>query len=314
MPGVTTVPLSPAQLTAAFDRWRVPWRVYRPDWATYNRNGGGRVWGPVNGFMVHNFASDTPDQGQLAYLNAGDMARGMPGPLSQFALDDAGVWWLIGWGRANHAGTGSQSTLDLVVADRMPLDGEVRPAGSTVDGNAHYLGVEMLYGKAPTTAQRESLPRGIAAVFEPLGWTAGSVLGHREHTADRSDPVGFDMGAVRQQVAALLAAGPNPTPPNPPKEDQMPTPSDLWQYKIGRPGTKLTYTAEDWLRYANLKAEGALDRAKQLEADLAKTQAQVATLAAAVQAINAKTPDPAALAAAVKAAVAEAFAQSKPTA
>ena len=49
-----------------FDKWGVKYVPYRPDWATHNRNGKGD-WGPINGVMVHNFASNIADANTKEY-------------------------------------------------------------------------------------------------------------------------------------------------------------------------------------------------------------------------------------------------------
>jgi hypothetical protein len=125
----------------------------------------------------------------------------MPGPLSPFAITDDGQVWVIGWGTANH--TGSMSGV-----------------------NDNYLGVEMTYGKAPTPAQRKSVTLLAAALMDALGagYTGGSVIGHRECTVDRSDPVGVPMWQLRRDINALLktgTAGTTPAPAAPEQDDIM---------------------------------------------------------------------------------------------
>lgn len=53
-------------------------------------------WGPLYGCLVcHNFSSDGADEGSLAFLYNEHLSRGMPGPLSQFAITDDGAAWVI---------------------------------------------------------------------------------------------------------------------------------------------------------------------------------------------------------------------------
>ena len=277
----TNIPMSGDAFVASCKRWGLT-VVEHGDWRNHNRLGGGRVWGPVNGFMVHNFASDISDVTSVNYLINGDAARGMPGPLSQLALDDEGRVHMIGWGRGNHAGVGDAAVLSRVIADTVPLNGELKPAKDTVDGNARFVGVEMLYGKGPTAKTRAALPLLCAAFLDVMGWGATSVIAHREWTVTRSDPVGFDMGAVRRDVAALLKAGPPSavkppvTPPQPPinQEDDIMamTPAEraqlvgeiakataaaTWAEQIRTPfaDSDYTTTAASWLRMANVYAE-----------------------------------------------------------
>lgn len=201
-------------MLAALAKWGIEPKFYKPDWRTHNRNAA-QGFGPLEGFVVHNFGSDASDPNSLAYLYRGDTARGMPGPLSQFAITDDGAVWIIGWGSANHTGSMARALRALVLKDAAPLAADFKPgvrsgdAGSVSGVNDNYLGVEMTYGKAPTAAQRASVVRLAAALMDALGYTGGSVIGHRECTVDRSDPVGMSMWQLRRDVNALLKAGPD---------------------------------------------------------------------------------------------------------
>ena len=270
----TNIPMSGATFIASCKRWGLT-VIEHPGWQDRNRNGDGRAWGPINGFVVHNFASDIPDVSSNDYLLRGDNARGMPGPLSQLSLDDEGRVHLLGWGRANHVGTGHPDVLARVINDQMPLTGDVVPAArhNAVSITHRFVGVEMLYGKAPTAKQRTALPRLCAAFLEPMGWAATSVIGHREISIgkardgmfrpDRSDPVGFDMGAVRRQVQVLLRTGPGSTlsvPSNPkpvPEEDDMNI-ADIvkavWEGVKWKTPEGVEATPGSFLRAANNKA------------------------------------------------------------
>lgn len=209
-------------MLAALNKWGITPRFYRDDWRTHNRNAA-QGFGPINGFVIHNFGSDASDPNSLAYLSRGDLARGMPGPLSQFAITDDGTVWVIGWGTANHTGSMSRALHALILKDAAPLGADYRPgvragdAGSISGVNDNYLGVEMTYGKAPTPAQRKSVTLLAAALMDALGagYTGGSVIGHRECTVDRSDPVGIPMWQLRRDINALLKSGPTGTAPTP---------------------------------------------------------------------------------------------------
>lgn len=209
-------------MLAALKKWGIAPKFYRDDWRTHNRNAA-QGFGPINGFVVHNFGSDTSDPNSLAYLYRGDNARGMPGPLSQFAITDDGTVWIIGWGSANHTGYMEQGLHALVLKDAAPLDRDYRPTTTDSAGigrvNPHYLGVEMTYGKAPTAAQRKSVTLLAAALMDALGagYTGGSVVGHRECTKVRSDPIGVPMWQLRRDVNALLKSGPTEMSATPPK-------------------------------------------------------------------------------------------------
>jgi hypothetical protein len=217
-------------MLAALAKWGITPKFHRPDWRTYNRNAA-QGWGPLYGFVVHCFGSDGGDSGSLDYLRTGDplpppQGRGLPGPLSQFAITDDGQVWLIAWGTANHMGSIDPRLHALVLKDAAPMSSDFRPnvnfgsPGAMHNVNDNYLGVEMTYGKAPTAAQRKSVALLGAALMDALGtgYTAGSVIGHREATTDRSDPTGIPMWQLRREIDALLKAGPAGAPN---QEDDM---------------------------------------------------------------------------------------------
>ncbi|WP_432118488.1 N-acetylmuramoyl-L-alanine amidase [Streptomyces sp. bgisy032] len=217
-------PMTPDQLLVQLRKWGVKYAEYR-SWRTHNRDSAtGKTFGPVNGFMVHHTGSDSKDQRALLY---GGIA-GLPGPLSHFGLAQDGTVWLIGWGRANHAGSGDPDVLNAVVnesyGDYPPADNQ-----SIVDGNDHFYGVEVWYSGSHrmTDAQYESLRRLAAAVCDFHGWSSKSVIGHGEWGSPGKWDPGYapgrmmDMSAVRSDIASTLAgkvdkpSAPAPTPSAP---------------------------------------------------------------------------------------------------
>jgi hypothetical protein len=209
-------------MLAALAKWGIAPKFVRSDWRTHNRDAV-QGFGPLYGLICHNFGSDVSDDNSLTYLYNGDTSRGMPGPLSQFAITDDGQVWVVGWGTANHTGSIGAPLLALVQKDQAPLDRDVVPTTTfsnktgVLAVNDNFLGVEMTYGKAPTDAQRASLVRLGAALMDALGtgYTGGSVVGHRECDSQRSDPVGVPMWQLRKQINALLKAGPTGAAPAP---------------------------------------------------------------------------------------------------
>lgn len=225
-------------ITANLTKRGVKWRYYknRADALVHNRNGASNNanatpggWGPIRGLFIHNFASDISDESSLAYLYRGDSTRELPGPLSQFGLEDDGEWVIVGWGAANHASAGDSKVEAIARSDRMPLDRDLVPnAANTKTLIApFYLGVEMLYGKAPSAAQRSSLIKGGAAIMEVLGYTGGSVVMHRETHNTRSDPVGFKGFEIRRAIDEQLNNWEFPTPPTTQDWFDMATKEDL---------------------------------------------------------------------------------------
>jgi hypothetical protein len=291
--------ISADEMLAALKEWGLTPKFYKSDWRTHNRNAA-QGWGPLYGFVVHNFGSDTSDPNSLAYLYNGDNARGMPGPLAQFSITDDGSLWIIGWGAANHTGSMDQRLLGYVYQDKVPLTSDFKPnvnfnsPGTVHNVNDNFIGVEMTYGKAPTAAQRATVVRLGACLMNLLGsgYTGGSVVGHREATTDRSDPVGFPMWQLRQDINALLKAGPTPAKPpvvpvpvpakptvptpTPVQEDDMPTVKEVWQTDgvIPSPDPKSTnkfwapqsYLVEIYKQTVAAKAEQAAQSAALLKA------------------------------------------------
>lgn len=224
-------------ITANFTKRGVKWRYYktRADALAHNRNNAGNNinatpggWGPIRGLFFHNFASDISDSSSLDYLYRGDAARELPGPLAQFGLEDDGEWVIVGWGASNHASAGDSKVEATARADKMPLDRDLVPnAANTKTLLApFYLGVEMLYGKGPTDAQRASAVKGGAAIMEVLGYTGGSVVMHRETHTTRSDPVGFKGYEIRKGINAQLEAWSKPVVTPPPTAPSVPSKPD----------------------------------------------------------------------------------------
>lgn len=263
-------------------------------------------FGPLRGLFIHNFASDISDASSNAYLARGDAGRDLPPPLSQFSIDDLGCVWLIGWGTANHASAGDSTVEAKARADAMPLDRDLKPSSTNpkILLAPFYLGVEMLYGAAPTLLQRKAVVLLAATLMELFGegYTGGSTVMHRETHTTRSDPVGFKGYELRKEVNALLAAWKkgdvpvvtNPTPLQP--SDKIapavanPDTRQMWQWDgIGAPypspaaGTNDFWSPASYLRELFLLVD-------KRTAELSKA---VETLTAKVEALEAAdTPPP----------------------
>jgi hypothetical protein len=196
--------------------------VEHTGWRTHNRNSRG-PWGGVNGVMIHHTAA-TSSMG-ITYSGRMDL----PGPLCHTHLAKDGTATMVGNGRANHAGTIAQNAFDAVVADS-PV--HPRPdAAEPVDGNQHLYGLEIENrgdGKDPyPDVQYDQAVRWAAAICRAHGWTANSVIGHKEGTRRKVDP-SFDMNAFRVKVAERLkhpadwSAPPPPVPaPKPTVEERL---------------------------------------------------------------------------------------------
>lgn len=203
-------PMTADEIVRALKRWHVPFEEVA-GWRTRNRNHKG-PWGPVHGLMLHHTGDDAPDRVDLRIVTYG--RSDLPGPLSQFSCDDEGTIWLIGNGRANHAGGGDPRVLRAVIeesyGDYPPPPHEHTGSPGATDGNDNFYGVETFYsGRHPTTVQaRASLILLAAAICHHHGWGAKSVIGHKEWSNWKSDPGHVDMKSFRGAVAQRLEAGP----------------------------------------------------------------------------------------------------------
>ncbi|WP_405627897.1 peptidoglycan-binding protein [Streptomyces sp. NBC_00016] len=181
--------------------------VEHSDWRTNNRNHKGS-WGPVNGVIVHHtVTSGTGNSVSLCF----DGHSALPGPLCHGVIAKDGTVHLVGNGRANHAGSGDGDVLKAVIAEKaLPAPNE-----NDTDGNVHFYGFECVNlgdGKDPWPAvQLEAMVRASAALCRAHGWSAASVIGHKEWTSTKIDPRGFTMADFRARVATRLG---RPTTPS----------------------------------------------------------------------------------------------------
>ncbi|MVO83882.1 N-acetylmuramoyl-L-alanine amidase [Streptomyces sp. p1417] len=182
-----------------------------PNWRTHNRNHKG-PWGPVHGVMLHHTAGTN----SLSACRHG--LPDLPGPLCTGLITKDGTLHLLGHGRTNHAGTGSAAVLAAVRAERgLPA----RPGPDAVDGNACFYGFEIENlgnGRDPyPAAQLATVERLSAALCRAHGWSAASVVAHKEWTRRKIDP-SFSMAAMRGRIAKRLGAAPT-DPPGRPRPD-----------------------------------------------------------------------------------------------
>jgi peptidoglycan hydrolase-like protein with peptidoglycan-binding domain len=158
-----------------------------PGW----QNHGRAEMGVVRGVMVHHTAGSRV--GNMPSL--GTLIHGRPdlqGPLCNLGLGRDGTWYLVGAGRANHAGEGNWR--------------------GVAAGNASFIGIEAentgTADDLPWPAvQRDALVRGCAAMLEHLGQSPDWIAGHKEYALPpgrKPDPL-IDMHALRRDVAVALA-------------------------------------------------------------------------------------------------------------
>ena len=204
--------------------------VEHRSWRTHNRNHKG-PWGPVNGVMIHHtVTSGTASSVELCYNGHSSL----PGPLCHGVIAKDGTVYLVGNGRANHAGLGDDDVLRQVQGESYDRDRLLAPNEANTDGNRHFYGFEAINlgdGKDPwPAAQREAIVRASAAICRAHGWTHRSVIGHKEWQPGKIDPRtgtgGVDVSppVLRRLIDERLArpASWSPgtsTPTAPPQED-----------------------------------------------------------------------------------------------
>lgn len=216
-------PLTPDQMVKALQEEGlrpVPVR----DWKTHNRNHKG-PFGPVHGVMIHHTVTGQDVMQTVALCYEGHL--GLPGPLCHAVGGKDGKIYLVGHGRANHAGAGDPDVLTAVVAESVsrPPDNE-----ATTDGNRYFYGIEIQNrgdGKDPyPDPQYIAAVRYAAALCRAHGWSANSVIGHKEWQPGKIDP-SFDMVAFRMAVKAQLA---KPTVSTPVPKPATPTAGAAMQF------------------------------------------------------------------------------------
>jgi hypothetical protein len=174
----------------------------------------------LNGFIWHHTGADVTDPAAYAKSTLWNGISGLPGPICHFGLAPDGTLYLVGWGRANHAGGGDPVSLNHVINE--DYTGQLHPTlgnSNGVDGNSHFYGCEIMYSGSHkmTDAQYKTALKLSAAIIDFHGWTEKSVIAHGEWSSDKWDP-GYAPGKimnmvdVRTDVKAVKAAGPNPAP------------------------------------------------------------------------------------------------------
>lgn len=210
---MTTTPLTADQMLAAFKAEGLTVHEHA-GWRTHNRDSAtGKTFGPVVGVLIHHTAGH--NDRELCFNGR----SGLPGPLCHSWLGKTDGLWMIGHGRANHAGLVDLDVLNALRAETSPLPHDDQ---ANADGNDCLYGLEIENlgdGRDPYPAdQYRAAVLWAAALCRAHGWSESSVAGHKEVQPGKVDP-SFDMDVFRADVHKQLAVGTGP------KTTPAPTPS-----------------------------------------------------------------------------------------
>ncbi|MFE4658369.1 N-acetylmuramoyl-L-alanine amidase [Streptomyces hydrogenans] len=262
--------------------------VEHRSWRTHNRNHKG-AWGPVHGVYIHHTAGVSTHMPDICY----DGYDELPGPVCHGMLAKSARLYLVGHGRANHAGGIAANAYDAAVNESPD---HPRPdAAEPIDGNSHFYGLEIENkgdGTDPFPAEQyDQAVRWAAAHCRFHGWTANSVIGHKEATRRKTDPA-FSMAQFRAAVDERLAHLASWSPGETEEDTNMPiSDDDLKRMAFAVQNYKGTGKTNDIYWYqldTNTLARQARDEARSLTARLERlerqplTDAQIAAIAAAV--------------------------------
>ncbi|MBQ0827721.1 peptidoglycan recognition protein family protein [Streptomyces tagetis] len=208
-------------------------------WRTHNRNSKG-AWGPLNGVMLHHTASAVGEAVSVTVARCYDGRSDLAGPLCHGVIDRRGEVWLVGNGRANHAGGGDGAVLNEVIAEsygtKPPATRQHEGSTGAVDGNARFYGFECINagdGSDPwPDAQVQAMAKAATAICRAHGWTEKSTIGHLEWSDWKPDPRGaaVAMPTLRGYIAAALGKKPGEwrlKAPAPAPAPSSPTASEL---------------------------------------------------------------------------------------
>lgn len=189
-------------------------------WESHNRAASGRPWGPVHGVIIHHTGGRAPGDLSVVWSGRSDL----PGPCAQAYMSTSGMVTMTGNGRANHAGGGDPRVLEQVKTES--YDGAPSPSryhdgsAGAADGNRYFYGLEVSNTGSKTddypAAQYQAIVKFAAAICRFHGWSARSVIGHKEWSNWKPDPI-YSMVQFRKDVQALLDDEPA-KPEKPPVE------------------------------------------------------------------------------------------------
>ena len=135
--------------------------------------------------------------------------RVIPGPLYHFLVRGSGeIVQLTGYGwKSNNAGSGDGNRLNALLKGESPLEAKLQ--SDSRNGNPYLYGVVLGRNGKHTMpdAMRNSLLQVLSTIFVKEDWPSGEVwrvLGHREWTKRKRDPVGVSMDELRAELNSRL--------------------------------------------------------------------------------------------------------------
>ncbi|MEE9385276.1 MAG: peptidoglycan recognition family protein [Nannocystaceae bacterium] len=166
-------------------------------------NGRPRSFTPVGIILHHTASARRPTElNGIRIMKEG--RRNLPGPLCQIYVGRLGGVVVVTEGLANHAGKGRGAVLASTRASKTVC----ATGGDTTGGNRWFIGIEVEndgrdepYGEA-TLRMIETIS---AALLNAHGWSQEVVIGHREWTRRKIDPV-YDMNEMRARIGARANA------------------------------------------------------------------------------------------------------------
>lgn len=206
-------PMTAAQWLDVLKREGVEYAQPYGSWVSHGRDTAtGKAFGPVHGVVIHHTAGAS----SLSLVYNGTSS--LPGPLCHGHLPKTGRVNMISRLRANHAGSFAQNAYDA-----MASEASVHPypdVAEPVDANDSTYGLEIENlgnGTDPYPwDQYVAAVKWAAAICRFHGWSADSVIGHKEGTRRKIDPKGpvtgpdgntfqFTMDTFRTHVRGALA-------------------------------------------------------------------------------------------------------------
>lgn len=201
--------MTPAERLAAYRRWHIDVvEVKRGglSWQNHCRPRSTGAWGDMHADVTHHTGPFGSVPQMLALLWAG--RSDLPGPLCHDSTAPNGTLYVVGHGRANHAGKGARNVYDALLADRRPP----APGADAVDFNAFTYGNEVMHpgDSSPYPhAQIQTAVRRSAAICEFHGWTAASAILHKGLTQRKPDWSFSGQPWFQDEVAHALSVGPD---------------------------------------------------------------------------------------------------------